>query len=115
MSRIGKAAIAIPSGVEVKLSGSQVSVKGAKGQLEATFPPQIKAVLSDGQLKFERPDESKDSRSLHGLVRALVNNMVMGVTDVDDKIIIRTRQINELVADGWDWGRLPSVHCVRCA
>jgi large subunit ribosomal protein L6 len=81
MSRIGKAAIAIPSGVEVKVSGAQVSVKGAKGQLEASFPPQIKAVLSDGQLKFERSDESKESRSLHGMVRALVNNMVKGVTE----------------------------------
>lgn len=81
MSRIGRAAISVPSGVEVKISGASVSVKGAKGQLEASFPPQIKAVLDGAEVKFERPDESKESRSLHGLVRALVNNMVTGVTD----------------------------------
>lgn len=81
MSRIGKAVIPIPSGVEIKISGDSVSVKGAKGQLEASFPSQINAVLGDGELRFERPDESKTSRSLHGLVRALVNNMVTGVTE----------------------------------
>ena len=76
MSRIGRAVIALPSGVEVKITGQTVAVKGSKGQLEATFPDAIAISQADGQLKFERPDDSKENRSLHGLVRALVNNMV---------------------------------------
>ena len=80
MSRIGRAAITIPSGVEVKINGDSVSVKGAKGQLEASFPSVITAELGDGKVSFKRPDDSKESRSLHGLVRALVNNMVTGVS-----------------------------------
>lgn len=81
MSRIGRAVIALPSGVEVKVTGQTVAVKGSKGQLESTFPDPITISQADGQLKFDRPDDSKESRSLHGLVRALVNNMVKGVSE----------------------------------
>ena len=81
MSRIGKAIISVPSGVEVKIAGTTISVKGPKGALSDTFPEVITAELADGELKFSRPDDSRENRSLHGLVRALVNNMVTGVTD----------------------------------
>ncbi len=81
MSRIGNAIITVPSGVEVKINGDTISVKGPKGELSGTFPSVITADLSDGQLKFTRPDDSRENRSLHGLTRALVNNMVVGVTD----------------------------------
>ena len=80
MSRIGRAAIAIPSGVEVKVSEGSVSVKGPKGALSTSIPGSITAEVADGQIKFSRPDDSRDNRSLHGLIRALANNMVTGVT-----------------------------------
>ncbi|MDP6979829.1 MAG: 50S ribosomal protein L6 [Myxococcota bacterium] len=81
MSRIGNAIITVPSGVEVKINGATISVKGPKGELSGTFPEIITSDLTDGVLKFSRPDESRETRALHGLVRALVNNMVVGVTD----------------------------------
>lgn len=80
MSRIGRATISIPKGVEVKLAGDSISVKGPKGELSSSIPVPIKAELADGELKFVRPDDSRDNRSLHGLTRALANNMVTGVT-----------------------------------
>jgi large subunit ribosomal protein L6 len=80
MSRIGKTAISIPSGVEVKLTESSISVKGPKGEISTSIPSSITAVVADGEIKFSRPDDSKDNRSLHGLIRALANNMVTGVT-----------------------------------
>jgi large subunit ribosomal protein L6 len=81
MSRIGNASIAIPSGVEVKLSGASISVKGPKGEMSGSIPTIIKAELEDGVLKFARPDDSRESRAIHGLTRALANNMVTGVTE----------------------------------
>jgi large subunit ribosomal protein L6 len=80
MSRIGRTAISIPSGVEVKLTESSISVKGPKGEISTSIPSSITAVVADGEIKFSRPDDSKDNRSLHGLIRALANNMVTGVT-----------------------------------
>ena len=80
MSRIGRAVISIPSGVEIKLTESSVFVKGPKGELSASIPSPITAEVADGVLKFDRPDDSRDNRSLHGLIRALANNMVTGVT-----------------------------------
>ena len=81
MSRVGKQPIAIPSGVEVTVGAGQVSVKGPKGQLSERIPGEIGVSVEDGLVKFERPDERKPTRSLHGLTRALVANMVKGVTD----------------------------------
>ncbi len=81
MSRVGRAPIKLPKGVEVKLNGSEVSVKGPKGELLRTFPRDIEIKLEDGTLTCHRPSDSKDHRSLHGLSRALLNNMVVGVTD----------------------------------
>jgi large subunit ribosomal protein L6 len=81
MSRIGKSPIDVPSGVDVTISGRQISVKGPKGTLERELPGEI-TVRQDGEtLVVERPDEERESRAMHGLVRSLVNNMVLGVTD----------------------------------
>jgi large subunit ribosomal protein L6 len=80
MSRIGKAPIPVPGGVDVAVSGARVTVKGPKGTLERDLPPTI-TVRQDGeQLLVERPDDQRENRALHGLVRSLVNNMVVGVT-----------------------------------
>ncbi|MFM8274543.1 MAG: 50S ribosomal protein L6 [Gemmata sp.] len=80
MSRIGKQPIAIPAGVKVAVSGSNVKVEGPKGKLELTAHPNMK-VASDGKtLTVTRPDDDRQNRALHGLTRALINNMVVGVT-----------------------------------
>ena len=81
MSRIGKLPIPLPSGVEVKTVPDGVQVKGPKGMLSAKLPGQIAMEVSDGQIRFTRPDDSKQSRALHGLARALAANLVRGVTD----------------------------------
>lgn len=81
MSRIGKKPIAVPSGVEVKISGGTVSVKGSRGVLERTFSDRVKIEQSDGTLTVTRDDDERESRALHGLSRALLNNMVVGVSD----------------------------------
>jgi large subunit ribosomal protein L6 len=71
----------LPKGVEVKLAGSHVKVKGPKGELERSFHPDIAIALDDGQITCSRPTDGKTHRQLHGLTRALLNNMVVGVTD----------------------------------
>ena len=81
MSRIGKAPITVPSGVDVTISGRHITVKGPKGTLERDIPGAIAVRQDDGQLVVERPDDERHNRALHGLVRSLVNNMVVGVTD----------------------------------
>lgn len=81
MSRIGKMPIAIPSGVDITLDGQQVEVKGPKGTLNHTVPSPITITRNDdGQLEVSRPNDERESRSLHGLTRTLVANMVTGVT-----------------------------------
>ena len=82
MSRIGRLAIPVPSGVEVALDGQLVTVKGPKGTLSHTVSEPIKVEKAeDGTLAVTRPDDERASRSLHGLTRTLVNNMVLGVTE----------------------------------
>jgi large subunit ribosomal protein L6 len=81
MSRIGRMAITIPSGVQVNIDGSHVEVTGPKGTLERDIAPELTLVQEDGTLRVERPNDDKKSRELHGLTRTLVNNMVVGVTD----------------------------------
>lgn len=81
MSRIGKAPITLPKGVSVDLKGSTVTVKGPKGTLTQTFHPDMAVALDDGVLTIERPSDSRDHRALHGLTRALLNNMVVGVSE----------------------------------
>lgn len=86
MSRIGLKPITVPAGVEISVDeGNHIIVKGPKGQLEQTLVPQIKLNIEDGVIHAERPDESKQSKSLHGLTRTLVNNMVVGVTEGFEK------------------------------
>ena len=82
MSRIGRLPITVPAGVEVTLDGQAVTVKGPKGTLSHTVPDPITiGRADDGTLVVERPDDERASRSLHGLTRTLVANMVIGVTD----------------------------------
>jgi len=81
MSRIGKAPIPVPSGVEVSISGRQVAVKGPKGALDLEVPGEI-TVRQDGEeILVERPDDERVNRAMHGLTRSLVNNMMVGVSE----------------------------------
>ena len=81
MSRIGREPITVPAGVEVKVDGNNhITVKGPKGTLERDLVPQMKVEVKDGVITVTRPDDEKQSRSLHGLTRTLVNDMVEGVT-----------------------------------
>jgi len=81
MSRIGRAPIQVPAGVEVKINGNVIEVKGPKGQLTRELHPEMKVELSDGIIVVTRPSDEKAHRSLHGLTRTLIANMVTGVTE----------------------------------
>jgi large subunit ribosomal protein L6 len=82
MSRIGKAPIQIPGPVKIDIKdGNTVMVEGPKGKLNQTFHPEMQIEIEDGVLMVKRPSDSRDHRSLHGLTRALLNNMVVGVND----------------------------------
>ena len=81
MSRIGRLPIEIPAGVNVTVDGSAVTVKGPKGELALTVASPIEVKLEDGQLLVSRPDDERESRSLHGLTRTLIANQIIGVTD----------------------------------
>jgi large subunit ribosomal protein L6 len=87
MSRIGKMPIPVPSGVDVQIDGSAVTVKGPKGTLTRVLHPDMKIKLEDGVLIVERPSDEATHRSLHGLSRTLVANMVEGVTKGYEKIL----------------------------
>ena len=80
MSRIGRQPIELPGGVDVKIDGTHVSVKGPRGTLERSLHPEMKLVQEDGTIRVERPSDEAVHRSLHGLTRTLVANMVEGVT-----------------------------------
>ena len=80
MSRIGRAPITIPAGVEVKLDGAHITVKGPKGTLERDIAPQMIIEIDGTTLLVKRPNDEKENRSLHGLTRTLINNMITGVT-----------------------------------
>jgi large subunit ribosomal protein L6 len=81
MSRIGRLPIAIPTGVDVTVTGSAVTVKGPKGELALTVASPIEVKIEDGQLLVTRPDDERESRSLHGLTRTLIANQIIGVTN----------------------------------
>ena len=81
MSRIGRAPVAVPSGVEVSVSGRTITVKGPKGTLSRPIPGAIEVAQEDGSLIFTRPNDEREHRAQHGLARSLVNNMVIGVTE----------------------------------
>ena len=90
MSRIGNKPITVPAGVEVKVEGQHVTVKGPKGTLERDINPEITVKLEEGTLTFARSSEERLDKSLHGLTRTLVNNMIEGV----QKEFTRELQIN---------------------
>jgi len=80
MSRIGKLPIKIPSGVDCKLAGHHLTVKGPKGQLERDLHPNMSIAIESAEIRVTRPTDERQDRALHGLTRALINNMVCGVT-----------------------------------
>ena len=81
MSRIGRKPIAVPSGVDVKIDGNHIAVKGPKGSLERDVHKDMTLALENGEILVTRPSDDKAHRALHGLTRSLVNNMVVGVTE----------------------------------
>ena len=81
MSRIGKAPIDVPDGVDIQIAGSTITVKGPKGELSRDLPEQVTVRHDEGTLLVERIDDERESRAMHGLMRSLVANMVTGVTD----------------------------------
>ena len=81
MSRIGKAPITVPAGVDVKVSGRTITVKGPKGELSREIPGAITVSQEENVLTVERPNDENKNKALHGLTRSLVNNMVIGVTE----------------------------------
>lgn len=87
MSRIGKLPVSIPAGVDVQISGSTVKVKGPKGELKHTFPAAMKIKNEEGAVIVARPSDEKEHRALHGMTRALINNMVTGVTAGFTKVL----------------------------
>lgn len=104
MSRIGRAPIQVPAGVDVKITGQHISVKGPKGNLELDCHKDMTVTLNESVIEVTRPSDRKDHRSLHGLTRALVNNMVVGVSEGFKKELVingvgyrAAKQGNELV------------------
>jgi len=81
VSRIGKQPIPVPSGVEVKIDGSTVAVKGPKGELSGTYNEMLSISMEDGFVVVGRPDDTREARSLHGLTRTLISNMIVGVSE----------------------------------
>jgi large subunit ribosomal protein L6 len=81
VSRIGKQPIPVPPGVEIKIEGPTVSVKGPKGELSQSFSELMAITMEDGVLSVVRPDDTREARSLHGLTRTLLANMVVGVSE----------------------------------
>jgi large subunit ribosomal protein L6 len=81
MSRVGTSPIPVPSNVEITISGRHVVVKGPKASLQRDIPGTITVRQDENELVVERPDDERESRAMHGLVRSLINNMVVGVTD----------------------------------
>ncbi len=79
MSRIGRLPVVVPKGVDVQIKGSHVRVKGPKGELQRTFPAAMEITLNEGVIEVKRPSDERTHRSLHGMTRALINNMVVGV------------------------------------
>ena len=87
MSRVGKKPIVLPDKVKVDVRGSEVTVAGPKGELCRSFHPDMEIVLEDGTLVVRRPTDRRDHRAMHGLTRALLNNMVTGVSEGYSKVL----------------------------
>ena len=87
MSRIGKQPVPIPAKVQLNLDGSEVTIKGPKGELYHKFPVDITIAEEDGQIIVTRPTDQRHHRALHGMTRALINNMVIGVSEGFEKVL----------------------------
>ena len=85
MSRVGRKVITIPSGVELKQDGNKITVKGPKGQLEWEFNPEITVKVDNGDINITRPNDLPNIRALHGTTRAVLNNMIVGVSQGFEK------------------------------
>lgn len=85
MSRIGKQPVPVPAGVDVTIDGTKVTVKGPKGELTQEFSPIMIIEVEGEEILVKRPNDERDARSLHGLTRSLINNMVVGVTEGYEK------------------------------
>ena len=85
MSRVGRKVITIPSGVELKQDGNKITVKGPKGQLEREFNPEITVKVDNGDINITRPNDLPNIRALHGTTRAVLNNMIVGVSQGFEK------------------------------
>lgn len=94
MSRVGNAPVVIPEGVDIQIDGQIVTVKGPKGTLTREMHPDMQLSIEDGELKVERPSEGKFHKSLHGMTRALIANMVTGVSQGFEKVL-------EISGVGW--------------
>ena len=88
MSRIGKLPVLIPKGVTCTLSGLHLKVKGPKGELERDLHPDVTVTIADSEIVVARPSDVPKHRALHGLTRALINNMVQGVTQGFEKVML---------------------------
>jgi large subunit ribosomal protein L6 len=87
MSRIGKLPVNVPAGVDVKISGSHVKIKGPKGELGHVFPAAMKIAVDENVISVNRPSDSREHRALHGMTRALIFNMVTGVSQGYEKVL----------------------------
>ena len=87
MSRIGRLPVVIPKNVDVKINGTHVQIKGPKGELDHVFPATMKIGFEDGKIEVKRPSDDRVDRSMHGMTRALINNMVVGVSTGFEKIL----------------------------
>jgi large subunit ribosomal protein L6 len=87
MSRVGKNPINLPEGVEVKIQGNLIAVKGPKGELKWSFPSQLKVSLQDRRIVVERPSDTRQMRALHGTTRSIIANMITGVSSGYQKIL----------------------------
>lgn len=87
MSRIGRMPVIVPKGVEVEIKGSNIRVKGPKGEMKQTFPADMQISMQDGEIIVQRPTDGRVHRSLHGMTRALISNMVVGVSTGFEKTL----------------------------
>ena len=87
MSRIGRMPVVVPAGVEVEIKGTYVRIKGPRGQMEHVFPADMQIVKEGTEIHVQRPSDQNTHRALHGMTRALINNMVLGVSTGFDKVL----------------------------
>jgi large subunit ribosomal protein L6 len=87
VSRIGRQPVAVPKGVDVEIKGSNVRVKGPKGELQHTFPADMMIYVKDGEITVQRPSDERTHRALHGMTRSLIFNMVSGVSSGFEKVL----------------------------